>query len=124
MRGLIASVIDLLLPECEDKSHQNTDRVAIMQSVQKISVSLDPAILGFIDRYAQDHATKGRSAVVARALQLLQLTEQESNLAEAYAQSASQDQQIAAEFEVALSDGLPQSLTAHDQQSKAANETW
>ena len=77
-----------------------------MQSCQKISVSLDVNILEFVDRYAADHAAKGRSAVVAKALQLLQLTEQESYLAEAYAQSASQDKQIAAEFEATLADGL------------------
>ena len=77
-----------------------------MQISQKISVSLDPGILNFIDRYAADHAAKGRSAVVAKALHLLQLTEQESYLAEAYAQSASQDKQIAAEFDATLSDGL------------------
>ena len=77
-----------------------------MQLSQKISVSLDLAILNFIDRYAADHSAKGRSAVVAKALHLLQLTEQESYLAEAYAQSASQDKQIAAEFDATLSDGL------------------
>ena len=77
-----------------------------MQLSQKISVSLDLAILNFIDRYAADHSAKGRSAVVAKALRLLQLTEQESYLAEAYAQSASQDKQIAAEFDATLSDGL------------------
>ena len=77
-----------------------------MQLSQKISVSLDLGILNFIDRYAADHAAKGRSAVVAKALHLLQTTEQESNLAEAYAQSASQDKQIAAEFDATLSDGL------------------
>lgn len=77
-----------------------------MQLSQKISVSLDLGILNFIDRYAADHSAKGRSAVVAKALHLLQLTEQESYLAEAYAQSASQDKQIAAEFDATLSDGL------------------
>jgi Arc/MetJ-type ribon-helix-helix transcriptional regulator len=77
-----------------------------MQLSQKISISLDQSILSFIDRYATDHAAKGRSAVVAKALQLLQLTEQESYLAEAYAQSASQDKQLAAEFEAMLTDGL------------------
>ena len=77
-----------------------------MQLSQKISVSLDLGILNFIDRYAADHSAKGRSAVVAKALRLLQLTEQESYLAEAYAQSASQDKQIAAEFDATLSDGL------------------
>ena len=65
-----------------------------MQLSQKISVSLDLGILNFIDRYAADHSAKGRSAVVAKALHLLQLTEQESYLAETYAQSASQDKQI------------------------------
>ena len=77
-----------------------------MQLSQKISVSLDLGILNFIDRYAADHAAKGRSAVVAKALHLLQLTEQENYLAEAYAQSASQDRQIAAEFDATLNDGL------------------
>ena len=77
-----------------------------MQLSQKISVSLDSNILDFVDRYAASHAAKGRSAVVAKALQLLQLTEQENYLAEAYAQSASQDKQIAAEFEATLGDGL------------------
>ena len=77
-----------------------------MQLSQKISVSLDQNILNFIDRYATDHAAKGRSAVVAKALQLLQLTEQESYLAEAYAQSVSQDKKMAAEFDATLTDGL------------------
>ena len=77
-----------------------------MQLSQKISVSLDLGILNFIDRYAADHAAKGRSAVVAKALHLLQTTEQESYLAEAYAQSAAQDKQVAAEFEGTLADGL------------------
>lgn len=77
-----------------------------MHLSQKISVSLDPGILNFIDRYAADHAAKGRSAVVAKALHLLQTTEQENYLAEAYAQSAAQDKQIAAEFEATLADGL------------------
>jgi Arc/MetJ-type ribon-helix-helix transcriptional regulator len=77
-----------------------------MQIAQKISVSLDPSILGFIDRYATDHAAKGRSAVVLKALQLLQRTEQENDLALAYAQSAAQDQKMVAEFDAALTDGL------------------
>ncbi len=77
-----------------------------MQLSQKISVSLDASTLNFIDRYAADHAAKGRSAVVAKALHLLKLSEQESNLAQAYAQSASDDKQIAAEFDATLADGL------------------
>ena len=77
-----------------------------MQLAQKISVSLDPSILGFIDQYAAEHAAKGRSAVVLKALQLLQRTEQEFDLTQAYAQSAAQDQQMAAEFDATLNDGL------------------
>ena len=77
-----------------------------MQLSQKISVSLDQSILNFIDRYAADHAAKGRSAVVAKALHLSRLTEQESYLAEAYAQSANQDKKMAAEFDATLADGV------------------
>ena len=91
-----------------------------MQLSQKISVSLDQSILNFIDRYATDHAAKGRSAVVAKALQLLQLTEQEGYLAEAYAQSASQDKEIAAEFEATLADGL----ASVQNTPKGANAAW
>ena len=89
-----------------------------MQLSQKISVSLDSNILDFVDRYAASHAAKGRSAVVDKALQLLQLTEQESYLAEAYVQSASQDKQIAAEFEATLGDGLVQNT------AKGAYASW
>jgi Arc/MetJ-type ribon-helix-helix transcriptional regulator len=91
-----------------------------MQLAQKISVSLDPSILGFIDRYAANHAAKGRSAVVAKALLLLQRTEQERDLSAAYAQSAEQDQQIAAEFDATLHDGLG----AYAAPLKATHETW
>lgn len=91
-----------------------------MQLSQKISVSLDLGILNFIDRYAADHAAKGRSAVVAKALHLLQMTEQETYLAEAYAQSASQDKQIAAEFDGTLTDGLVNVQNA----SEGAHAAW
>lgn len=91
-----------------------------MQLSQKISVSLDPSILDFVDRYAASHAAKGRSAVVAKALQLLQLTEQESYLAEAYAQSASQDKQMAAEFEATLGDGIVSAQST----PKGAHAAW
>lgn len=91
-----------------------------MQLAQKISVSLDPSILGFIDRYAANHAAKGRSAVVAKALLLLQRTEQERDLSAAYAQSAEQDQQMAAEFDATLNDGLGSCAAP----LKATHETW
>ena len=93
-----------------------------MQLSQKISVSLDPSILDFVDRYAASHAANGRSAVVAKALQLLQLTEQESYLAEAYAQSASQDKQLAAEFEATVGDGLVDGLVQNT--PKGAHAAW
>ena len=95
-----------------------------MQLSQKISVSLDPSILGFIDRYALEHAAKGRSGAVAKALQLLQLTEEESLLAEAYAQSASQDTLVAAEFAFALSDGLLGGVSSQDPRLEAFREAW
>ena len=95
-----------------------------MQLTQKISISLDPSILGFIDRYALEHAAKGRSAVVATALRLLQLAEEESLLAEAYAQSASQDKLVAAEFAAALSDGLMEGVSSQVPQLKASSEAW
>jgi metal-responsive CopG/Arc/MetJ family transcriptional regulator len=91
-----------------------------MQLSQKISVSLDLGILNFIDRYAADHAAKGRSAVVAKALHLLQMTEQESYLAEAYAQSASQDKEMAAEFDATLTDGLVSVMSS----SKGVHAAW
>ena len=91
-----------------------------MQLAQKISVSLDASVLGFIDRYAADHAAKGRSAVVVKALQLLQRFERESQLSEAYAQSAEQDRQVAADFDSTLSDGLKLDAPAW----KATDATW
>ena len=91
-----------------------------MQLSQKISVSLDQSILSFIDRYAKDHAARGRSAVVAKALQLLQSTEQESFLAQAYASSASDDKKIAAEFEATLANGLVKVHSA----SKGKHAAW
>ena len=91
-----------------------------MQLSQKISVSLDQSMLNFIDRYAADHAAKGRSAVIAKALHLLQLTEQESYLTEAYAQSASQDKTMVAEFDATLADGF---VNVH-KTPKGAHAAW
>jgi metal-responsive CopG/Arc/MetJ family transcriptional regulator len=76
------------------------------QFAQKISVSLDPCSLGFVDRYAATHAAKGRSAVIAQALKLLQKMEQENELSAAYAASFSQDAEVTAQFDAALLDGL------------------
>jgi hypothetical protein len=94
-----------------------------VQLSQKISVSLDAGILSFVDRYAIDHAAKGRSAVVVKALQLLQLTVQERDLAEAYAASAAEDKQLAAEFDHTLADGLNNSDNS-DNTARAAHAAW
>ncbi len=91
-----------------------------MQLAQKISISIDPSMLGFIDHYVADHAAKGRSAVVVKALQLLQRTEQENQLAQAYLQSADQDKQMTSEFDMALNDGL----VSQADFGKAPDETW
>jgi hypothetical protein len=91
-----------------------------MQLAQKISISVAPATLRFVDRYASEHAAKGRSAVVARALELLQRSEQESYLADAYAQSAEQDLKIAAEFDETLKDGL----SSQNSSVSDSHETW
>lgn len=73
-----------------------------------------------MDRYVAEHAAKGRSAVVAKALKLLQRSEQESYLSLAYAQSAEQDQQIAAQFDATLNDGLRSNVKALE----TTHETW
>lgn len=91
-----------------------------MQLAQKISISLDPSMLSFVDRYVADHSAKGRSAAVTKALQLLQSTEQENLLAQAYAQSSEQDKKIAFEFDATLTDGL----TMPETSEHVSNETW
>ena len=95
-----------------------------MQLSQKISVSLDPSMLSFIDRYAADHAAKGRSAVVAKALKLLELTEQESRLAQAYAQSARDDKELAAAFECTLADGLVSAQVSVQAAPQGEHAAW
>lgn len=73
---------------------------------QKISVSLDPLTMSFIDSYLARHRDKNRSQVVGEALRLLQRQEQEAQLETAYAASAISDRLIAAEFLGADGDGL------------------
>ena len=74
--------------------------------VQKISISLDPATMKFIETYLARHRDKSRSQVVGEALRLLQRQEQEAELESAYAMSATSDRLIAAECMGADSDGL------------------
>ena len=73
---------------------------------QKISISLDPATMKFIEAYLARHRDKSRSQVVGEALRLLQRHEQEAQLEMAYAMSAASDRLIAAEFLSADNDGL------------------
>lgn len=94
-----------------------------MQLAQKISVSLDSVNLNFLDRYATTHAAKGRSAVIAKALQLLQKIEQEDILHAAYAASAQQDVAMAAQFDATLSDGLS-TMPPRPRTLDASHETW
>ena len=73
---------------------------------QKISISLDPGNMKFVDAYVKRHAKKSRSQVIGEALRLLQRQEQETQLESAYAQSAPADRLIAAEFSGSDNDGL------------------
>ena len=73
---------------------------------QKISISLDPATMKFVDAYLRRHKDKSRSQLIGEALRLLQRQEREAQLESAYAQSAAADRLIAAEFSGADNDGL------------------
>ena len=73
---------------------------------QKISVSLDPVTMKFIETYLKRHGEKSRSQVIGEALRLLQRQEQEAQLEACYAMSAAPDRLIAAEFSGADNDGL------------------
>ena len=73
---------------------------------QKISVSLDAGTMKFINAYLQRHPGKSRSPVIGDALRQLQRQELEAQLESAYAQRATSDRLIAAEFSGADNDGL------------------
>ena len=82
-----------------------------MQLAQKISISLDPAVMQFMEAYLARTASKSRSSVVNEALRLLEQRERERALELAYRQSAPSDLLLAQEFQGSLNDGL-------------ADETW
>ena len=73
---------------------------------KRITVSLEPPMMKFIDAYLARNRYKNRSQVVGAALRLLQFREQEAELEAAYAVSAMSDQLIATEFSCADRDGL------------------
>ena len=80
--------------------------IGVRMLAQKISISLDPATMKFVETYCARHRGKNRSQVVSEALRLLQRQEQETQLEAAYAASAASDRLIAAEFSSADNDGL------------------
>ena len=82
-----------------------------MQVAQKVSISLDPAMIGFMQGYVKRNHLKSRSSVIHQALRLLEQTEKERELEAAYRQSAPTDLMVAQEFVSAAGDGL-------------ADETW
>lgn len=44
-------------------------------SAEKISISLDASLIGFLNRYQRAHALRSRSEVIASALHLLEQAE-------------------------------------------------
>ncbi len=77
-----------------------------MQTAQKLSVSLDPAAMAFIDVYRQRHKSASRSQVVSVALHTLERLERERSLEAAYCLSSQDDAQLNAEFDGVAMDGL------------------
>ncbi len=77
-----------------------------MQTVQKLSVSLDSAAMAFLDVYRQRHNASSRSQVVNVALHTLERLERERSLEAAYRLSAQDDAQFNAEFDNTAMDGL------------------
>ena len=77
-----------------------------MQLAQKISVSLDPGTLGFMEAYRIRHKSKSRSSVITEALRALEQREQERTLEWAYLQSAPSDRIVAEGFSSSDADGL------------------
>jgi metal-responsive CopG/Arc/MetJ family transcriptional regulator len=77
-----------------------------MQTAQKLSISLDPAAMAFLDVYRQRHKAASRSQVVNVALHTLERLERERTLEAAYRLSSADDAQLNAEFDNTAMDGL------------------
>ena len=77
-----------------------------MQIAQKVSISLDPSMIGFMHGYVKRNHLKSRSSVIHHALRLLEQTEKERELETAYRQSAPSDLMVAQEFGSTTGDGL------------------
>lgn len=71
---------------------------------EKVSISLSPALLDFVERYKENHALKSRSKVIEMALERLR----QESLEAAYREAATE---VDPAFEATSADGL-------------ADETW
>jgi len=71
---------------------------------EKVSISLPPSLLDFVERYKENHALKSRSKVIEMALERLR----QESLEAAYREAATEADSA---FEATSADGL-------------ADETW
>ncbi|HZG37366.1 MAG TPA: CopG family transcriptional regulator [Nodosilinea sp.] len=67
--------------------------------VAKLSISLPPSLVSFIEAYRASHACKSRSQVIEKALELLR----EKELEDAYALAS---EETDATWDVTVADGL------------------
>ena len=77
-----------------------------MQNAQKLSITLAPSAVAFIETYRQRHNAASRSQVISEALSALEQREREHGLEAAYAASAQEDSALNAEFDAVAADGL------------------
>ena len=74
-------------------------------SAEKISISLDSHLVGFLSRYQKAHAIRSRSEVVASALHLLEQAEARASYRGMLEELEASDD--LAVWDGAVSDGLP-----------------
>ena len=77
-----------------------------MQTAQKLSITLTPSAVAFIETYRKRHKAASRSQVISEALRALEQRERERSLEAAYSASAQEDIAINAEFDAVALDGL------------------
>ena len=77
-----------------------------MQTARKLSITLAPSAVTFIETYRKRHKTASRSQVISEALRALEQRERERGLEAAYAASAQEDIAVNAEFDAMALDGL------------------
>lgn len=76
----------------------------LRMNVTKLSVSLDPTRISFIEQYQTSHAVRTKSEVVDRALELLQQEELKHQYAAAYQEWKDAGEEI--HWDSSLADGL------------------